>query len=732
MNAVCNLARKSVLNSFVSEHDDELIRELSKRFGLGEQYHDFRGELRVFSNAARRCILQALGADLDAHAVLPEAQPSLLPNVIVCTQDEVQCELKGYEHTLPPTLSYRIELENGEQRQAQLATSELQAIDADRYWLRLPTDLPLGYHRLIVELDGSTAHCHLIVAPMRCYQPEPLAQGRRAWGLSIQLYTLRSNDNWGIGDFADLQSLVRAAAPLGCGLMGLNPLHALRPADAGNISPYSPSHREYLNVLYIAVTAVPEYAASREAQAFAAAQQVQLQTLRDSKCVDYLGVARVKFPALRLLFAEFTRHHLEINSPRAQAFKDYVAAQGESLRLHALYDALDQYFSTQFGHHWGWRSWPEAYHDPNNAEVLDFAQHHVKQVEYFMYLQWLAATQLEAAQQAARDVGMQLGLYGDVAVGVDGNGSEVWSNRRLYVQAAAIGAPPDPLALKGQDWGIPPQNPVELTAQAYEPFIRMLRANMRACAALRIDHVMTLLRLWWVPRGFEATEGVYVHYPLQDLIKLVALESVRNSCVVVGEDLGTVADQMREAMARFSVYQYKVLFFEKLRDGQFIPPDQYPANALAVVTTHDLPPFKSWWQSADVRLRAELHLYPDEATRQQVQRERDLDRRMLMQALVHAGLWHWQAYEPLPEYSHALMRAAYLYAALSNAALLVVQPEDLLHMVDPVNVPGTSTQHANWQRKLIADMADVLRDPDVQELMHALNKARAGQHPNAH
>jgi 4-alpha-glucanotransferase len=608
----------------------------------------------------------------------------------------------------------------------------LQRIALDSYRIVLPEELPLGYHRLTVRLDAqSYLDTALIIAPRRCYEPDGMQQGQRLWGLSIQLYTLRSERNWGIGDFADLNNLIRAAAPHGCATIGLNPLHALRPADASHISPYSPSHRDFLNLLYIAVPEVAEFAQCSAAQALLAQQHSQLQAVRATTNVDYLAVAKLKFPALRLLYAEFVRTQLSLNTARAQAFRDYVQQQGKSLQLHARYDALDQYFSTQPGKHWGWRSWPEEYHDPDSATVQAFAEQHARQIEYFMYLQWLAAEQLAQAQTLARASGMSLGLYGDVAVGVDPNGSEVWSNRHLYVDNVAVGAPPDPLALKGQNWGIPPQNPVELAAQAYQPFIRMLRANMQSAGALRIDHVMTLCRLWWVPRNFEATDGVYVHYPLDDLMKLVALESVRNRCLVIGEDLGTVPDAMRDAMERFALYHYKVLFFEKARDGQFIAPQDYPSRALAVVTTHDLPPFKSWWQSDDIVLREQLHQYPDQATRQQVQREREQDQRLLMQALVRAGLWHWQQHESVPAYSLALARAAYLYAGLSKAALLVVQPEDLLGMIEPVNVPGTSSEHANWQRKLTADLCDTLQQPEVQEIMQAMNKARRSENPNA-
>lgn len=715
------------------QQEDESLALLARQHGLGDAYHDFRGVYRPFTPAARSAILLAMGVDLHGRFPAPPSSQiaSLLPVVRVCTRSERFCDL-----TLDDALLQRvatspiavvIQTEQGEEHRFSLGLPELPRNADGTCRLPLPA-LETGYHHLIVSVPGLEAHCPLIVTPDQCYQPPAMQQ--RRWGLSVQLYTLRSASNWGIGDFDDLHQLIRQSAPLGCDTIGLNPLHALRPADAAHISPYSPSHREFLNVLYIAVPKVPEYQYSTAVRELVNNAQAMLQTLRIGEVVDYLGVARFKFQVLRLLFGEFARNELTHDTPRAQHFRQYVAQQGEALYLHALYDALDQYFSTQIGHHWGWRSWPAHYHDPNSAAVKEFAVTHQRQIEYFMYLQWLAMTQLQEAQQLAKDCGMSLGLYGDVAVGVDPNGSEVWSNRRLYVEGVAVGAPPDPLALKGQNWGIPPQHPQQLREQGYQPFIRMLRANMRAAGALRIDHVMTLCRLWWVPNGFEATEGVYVYYPLDDLMKLVALESERNQCLVIGEDLGTVPDAMRHAMERFALYHYKVLFFEKAHDGQFIAPHDYPAHALAVVTTHDLPPFRSWWQGDDIRLRQQLELYPDDATREQVVHEREHDKHLLMQALVRAGLWHWQPHEAVPGYSPALMRAAYLLAGLSNAKLLVIQPEDLQHMIDPVNVPGTSTEHANWQRKLSEDLMLTLGKPEIQEVLLAMGKARKGESPN--
>ncbi len=709
----------------------EVIQTLSTRYGLGDEFRDFRGVTRRFSDEARLAILNAMKVDIDHDVIHPSsAAPLRLPAAIVCTQDELFVDLFLGSVASHGVINITVLTEAQTTMETALPVSKLPMQDDGRYRIPLP-EVPPGYHQLQIAFNKQQSHSVLAVTPCHCYQSPVIASGHRLWGFSLQLYTLRSSSNWGMGDFADLIAVIKAAAPHGCALIGLNPLHSLRPADPSQVSPYSPSSRDFINVLYIAVTDVPEYAHCNEAQWWVANHQKQLAALRDTTHVEYAQVAQCKFTVLSMLYGEFCKTHLAHNTARAAAFQQFIRQQGESLRLKALYDTLDQYFSKNPETNWGWRSWPAEFQNPGSEQVQAFAAEHARQVEYFMYLQWLAATQLQAAQQAAVDAGMQLGLYGDVAVGVDANGSEVWAHRDVYVSNISVGAPPDPLALKGQDWGIPPQHPLVLQKQAYAPFIRMLRANMRAAGALRLDHVMSLCRLWWVPHGMPATEGVYVHYPLEDLIKLVALESVRNQCVVIGEDLGVVPDVVRRILTQFQVYRYKVTFFEKLHDGQFIPPQDYPRNALAAVTTHDLPSLKAWWNNDDIRLSESLHHYPDQETQQRVQQERDADRHQLMHALVRAGLWHWQPHESLPAYSHALMRAIYLYAAMSNAALLVVQPEDLLYMIDPVNVPGTFAEYRNWSRKLTGDLCELLKQPDTREVLQALNKARRGANPNS-
>lgn len=725
------------------------IAQLAQLHGIADSYLDYRGQPRGVSIESQAAILRALGVDAAddpaAAAAIHQHETMrwtrLLPPVVVARQDEpvllpvaVPLDLRA------KSLAWTVTLETGETRSGSVALDALAVIEEGsaescsyrRVALPLP-NLPMGYHVASAALDtGLSGDVHVIIAPQRCYVAPAIEAGKRVWGIAAQLYSLRSQRNWGMGDFRDLCELVRLAAPLGCGIIGLNPLHALMPANPAHISPYSPSNRQFLNVLYIAVEDVPDFAECAAARRRVAEREFQatLSELRKTTNVDYVRVADAKLEILRLLHGNFRSAHLERGTERAEAFRRFVDAHGDPLRLHAIYDALDSHLRLQGPQYWGWPSWPEEYRDPTSTVVNRFARERAQDVEYFLYLQWLAAEQLHAAQDLARASGMALGLYGDVAVGADSAGSETWSNRHLYVQGASVGAPPDALALKGQDWGIPPQDPNELRAQQYRPFIGLVRNNMRHVAALRLDHVMTLYRLWWVPRGMLSKDGTYVRYPLDDLIAILALESHRNHCVVIGEDLGTVPEAMTEAMERYHVYHYKVLLFEQDASGRFKPPAAYVDSALAAMTTHDLPTLRGWWEEHDLRLRDQLDLYPSEQLKTQAHTARASDRRELLLALAAANLWHWHPDQPLPPYSAALSRAVHAFLGLSNANIALVQIEDLIGMADPVNVPGTDKEHANWQRKVALNTSEIFTREDARDILAALNTARAGRNPN--
>ncbi|HLS81797.1 MAG TPA: 4-alpha-glucanotransferase [Steroidobacter sp.] len=726
------------------------LERLAELHGVADTYRDWRDQPREVSLESRAAILAALGVDasdeqaaqraLDQHETMRWTR--MAPPVIVIRIGEpLVAPLAVPDDLNAQALSWRLVHEDGAERAgvAQLASlSVIETGQADaRAFSRLALELPApseGYHTATITLDsGLSADVRIIVAPQRCFEPPAIAAGKRMWGLAVQLYALRSRRNWGMGDFRDLRELVELAAPLGCDLVGVNPLHALMPADPTQISPYSPSSRLFLNVLYICVEEVADFAECRPAQHRVAEPHFQalLRELRATRHVDYVRVAGAKFEILQMLYESFRRNHLEPGSARAAAFRNYVEAQGDPLRLHALYDALDAHWRLQGPQYWGWPSWPEEYRDPTSLAVNRFARERAHSVDYFLYLQWLADTQLCETQRAALELGMQIGLYGDVAVGASPAGSETWSNRYLYVQGASIGAPPDALALKGQDWGVPPQDPQELRNQQYRPFTTLIGNNMRAVEALRLDHAMALYRLWWVPRGKQSKDGAYLHYPLDDLISILALESHRRRCIVIGEDLGTVPQQMTHAMERHGLYHYKVLLFEQTADGQFKPPSAYVSRALAVVTTHDLPTLRGWWEEHDLHLRDELDLYPTADYKAHAHEMRQRERRELLNALVAAGLWRWAPHEPTPPYSAALSRAVHAFLGLSNANIALVQIEDLIGMVDPVNVPGTHEEHANWRRKVESETSEILARQDVRDILGAFNLARTGVNPNA-
>jgi 4-alpha-glucanotransferase len=658
----------------------------------------------------------------------------LLPPVAAARHARIGMDINVTAREFGSTLVWSVRLEDGSRRDGATSTADCPEIwrgEVEGSWitrrrLELPIDLPTGYHELDAKIAGGSAdRCLLIISPPRCYEPAPIVAGRRLWGMAVQLYTLRSRDNWGMGDFNDLRSLIRWLAPHGAGFIGLNPLHALAPADPERSSPYSASSRHFLNVLYIAVPLVPEFqdcAAARDRMADPAMVQ-RLGELRGRDLVDYRGVAELKFDILALLYRDFCDRHLAFGTGRARDFRAFVAAGGDLLQTHARFDALDRYFRATLGTASGWLSWPEEFRDVNGGAAARFAAAHPGEVEFHAYLQWLAHEQLRGAQALARELGMPIGLYGDYAVGANPSGSETWADQESYRLGAEIGAPPDPLALKGQGWGIPPQDPSVMLAQRLHGFATLIRNNMRYYGALRLDHVMSLFRLWWVAAGFSPTDGAYVHYPLQQLLTVLSLESARSACLVVGEDLGVVPDEIRRAMPECGLYHYKVLLFEKL-DGRFRRPDEYVRHALATVTTHDMPTLRSYWEGRDIELRRRLNLYPSAEVESDVIREHDRDRELLLGALGSQGLKPAQPATPYDGFTADLAHALHLYLARSATTLVALQIEDLLGEILPVNVPGTDREYPNWQRKVSAEIEELAARADLSAYFDEIHLAR--------
>jgi (1->4)-alpha-D-glucan 1-alpha-D-glucosylmutase len=726
---------------------DDLHR-LCENVGIASGYRDIWGRDHETSEKTRWALLKAMGVIRDggdAGAALREREERAwrrhLPAVRVFREDDspYRWEIFLDERRAAEAFTWTLVLETGETRHgtlqaAGLTTTGQRDIGGRRY-VRATFEwrdaLPPGYHRFALEGfgPGEAAPMTLIVAPPRCYSPPGLDGGKRVWGPALQLYALRSGRNWGIGDFTDLRGAVEIMARLGAGVIGVNPLHALFPHNPRHISPYSPSSRVYLNPLYIDVEAVPEFARCRAAREQTADPKfrARLRALRSAELVDYPGLADAKLGVLRSVYREFRERAVAGATDRHAAFMRFLSEGGEALTRFALYHALQDEFHARDASISGWPAWPETYRDPAASAVREFLEANRERVEFHAWLQWLADEQLAACGQRALELGLTVGLYRDLAVSIDRAGAEAWAWQELYAEAASVGAPPDDFNLHGQNWGLPPIIPERLTEAAYAPFIATLRANMRHSGALRIDHVMGLMRLFWVPPDASPEEGAYVRYPFRDLLGIVALESQRNRCMVIGEDLGTLPEGFREHLKAAGLLSCRLLLFEKNADGSFKAPAAYPEQALAAASTHDLPTLKGFWRGHDLDVRAQLNLYPAEPLRARQATERVEDRARLLIALEREGLLPAGMSVhpvPVPEMRPELALAIHRFIARSRAQLTMVQMEDVFGQLEQVNLPATSDEYPNWQRKLVVGLEEWASDERVKALADAMKAER--------
>ncbi|HSV79107.1 MAG TPA: malto-oligosyltrehalose synthase [Ramlibacter sp.] len=694
------------------------LHEQARQLGVADRYHGFWGkEEAVPAAVLRRAVVAMLG---DGRP-LPR-QPGDLPPVWVARAGEPV--VVHWPRQDPVGGPWRLATED---TGAEVATGDLRH-ESGEARIHLPAGLATGYYRLALADGAPDAFCRLALAPRHCFVAPGLEQGERWWGCTIQLYALRSSHNWGIGDFGDLRRLCDAAAHQGASFVGLSPLHALFPHNPDAASPYSPSSRKALNPVYLDVQALVDLSGCDEAQHRVQSEPFQdkLRQLREAELVDYPTVARAKEEVLRLLWRHFEQHELHSDHSRGAHFLRYMRERQDTIVRHALFEALQEHLFHQDPAVWGWPAWPEEYRDPDGAAVQAFAREQASSVQFRFWLQWLAELQLESCQRYARTRGMGIGLYCDLAVGVNSGGAETWVEHPLFALGMRAGAPPDPLAPNGQDWGLPPWSPHRLREARYQPFIDTLRANMRHCGALRLDHVMALMRLFWTsPDG-----GTYVDYPLEDLMGVLALESERQQCMVIGEDLGNVAPRMREAMREGNLLSYRPLLFEREDDGGFRRPAQWQPKALAVVSTHDLPTLRGFWLGEDLELAAGLNLYPDQSAREAQVLNRAQDRARLLMALEREGLLPEGAtVQPtsLPDASQALVDAVYAYLARTPCWLVGVQLEDVTSQLLQVNVPGTTEDvFPNWRRKLSVGVEALGSDPRWASLAAVLRAERSG------
>jgi glycogen operon protein len=692
--------------------EPEVLARLAAAAGIATDWWDVAGQRHVVGPDTQRALLGAMDLAIestgDARARLVELaamhERRLLPAVVVARTDVAITVPLAVAAARRPTVALHLATEDGAVRTfaatlADLPGNAVRGADGRvvaQALFALPA-LPPGYHSLTVEGDPRTA-CRIAVAPPRCHEPPELAGGRRRFGLAAHLYTLRRAGDQGIGDFTTLAEVAAASARAGAITVGLNPLHALFAQDRERASPYHPSDRRFLEPIYIDVAAVADLERSPAARALLATNALAVADLGGRRQVDYPAVWEIK----RAVLEACCTAHAERppGDPLVAEFARFAGAGGEALHRFAVFSAIAAAHPRV-----PWFRWPAGLRRPDAPDVAAFAAAHPDRVRFELYLQWQADRQLAAADRAARASGLALGFYRDLAVGAAPDGAENWAEPGLHARGASVGAPPDPFSQAGQIWDLPPVVPHALHASAYRGFRELLTANFRHAGALRIDHAMGLARLFWVPDGAKAAEGAYVRYPLDDLLGVLALESVRARCLVVAEDLGTVPEGFRERLAAAGVLSSRVFWFERSAGGGFAPPAHYPAAAAACVSTHDLPTIAGWWSGADLEERAALGLVPDVA---QARRERGEERHAMIRALELAGAAPpGQAVDEAG--SEDVAAAIHRYVGRTPSALALIQADDLAGERDAVNLPGTDRERPNWRRRHRVDAATLWR-----------------------
>jgi 4-alpha-glucanotransferase len=635
----------------------------AKELGIQTEFFDGQGHRHVTDAAALKIIIDALPLRAP-HRFLGEA-------VVVRSGQPAPTEL-SQAATFPVRWKIVADLK---------VIAEGETRDGVIVW---PPDVPVGSYRLhLTDAASFTEEAPLIVAPPRAFGGD----FDRCWLLAVQLYGVKSARNWGFGDFTDLEGLIELASNLGADGVGLNPLHALFDDRPGDCSPYSPNSRLFLNALYIDVEKLPGFQRAFESKDTFA-------RLRAGDIVDYAGVAALKWRALRFAFDTFKTNP---RAERRQDFEQFRAERAPLLSRFACFEVLRHKFNTP------WWEWPEPWRQPDEAKCAGLRQgSDAAEIEFVEFVQWIADQQLKSCKDLATRLGMKVGLYLDVAVGVQTDGFDAWNEQAAISRRLAVGAPPDALNTAGQNWGLAGFNAAGLEIKSFEPYREMLRASMRYAGAIRLDHVLGLKRLYLVPHGFAADNGVYVEMPFEALLAATAQESEAHRCVVIGEDLGTVPEGFREQMADWGIWSYRVMMFERDDEGRFRGPEHYAPNALVTFNTHDLSTYAGWRSFSDLALKRSLGIDPGETDEA---RWHALS--MLSDILRHHAIDRHDLY------------AVAGFLARTRSRLLAISLEDLLGVIDQPNIPGTVDEHPNWRRRLPLSLDKMAAAIDVAALKRA-------------
>lgn len=703
------------------------IEALAIKAGFEVEWQDAHKQMQRVPEETLTVLLDRLGLPCGTAAQLKQSTATLdaeltgrkLPPLMTA---EIDRAIALPVAAVKTGVRYRIELESGAVIDGRFTSPRGETA------LLSPISEP-GYHTLVINEQRTT----LAVAPARCYTVDDAwrvieSNAKKAppmWGVAAQVYGLRRTGDGGVGDYTALATLAAESAQRGSHAVAISPMHAMFSAEPNKFSPYSPSSRLFLNIAHIDPAAVMGAEAAQAAikTANVADEFAELEALQ---LIDWPRVVTAKLAVLRALFAQFKSR---TDDSLHKDFAKFVKQGGRALEDHARFEALQavQLKESGEGH---WRNWSNDLNDPRSHAVSEFADAHKDEVEFFLFAQWLAAKGLSHAQHVARDSGMAIGLIADLAVGCDSAGSHAWSYRDEMLQGVSVGAPPDLFNQKGQSWGLTTFSPRAMRTQGFTAFIDMLRAAFTLAGGIRIDHILGLRRLWLVPDGESAKDGAYLRYPLEDLLRLIALESWRHKAIVIGEDLGTVPPGFRERLQEHGLLGIRVLWFERAEEGPgFKAPADWDHDVAATTTTHDLPTVTGWWTGEDIVWRSKIGQTAVRADGkdavEMAQAERGEDRELLWTAFQEAGVAAPDvgiAVDISPQ--TAPVDEALAFVASTPAPLVTYPLEDLLALAEMPNLPGSIDEHPNWRRRLAVPVSELFDDDSFVDRLLAVDQAR--------
>ncbi|MEP6617728.1 MAG: 4-alpha-glucanotransferase [bacterium] len=713
------------MTELTEDAERPLLRRLADRMGIIESYLDQSGgELRRTSDHTREKLLRAMGIDASTEPRAGRALRSLrrakrqewiAPVRVVRKRSRTIADVKVRVPSIHDTVQWHLTLKT----EAGIETSWHGTVEGGpsrRITLTLPTIPTIGYHELSIAFDGGgerfVARQRLIVVPSQCTPPEARLRGRRGFGLTTNLYTLRSDSNWGAGDIGDVKTITEWVGQRGGAFVGLSPVHAIRNAGF-DVSPYSPITRLFRNPLYIRVQDVPELAHDEFALAHIASHEFQhaLAEVRAAPMVEYERITTLRAPVLESLHRTFVAREVGHGTARARLYAAHCEREDPELTQFATYMAISEREGPDA------RCWPEELRDAHGEPVGRMRAQLAERVDYHRWLQFELDRQLGSAASCADQAGLALGLYQDLAVGSASSGSDLWSHPDLFLQQATVGAPPDMYSADGQNWGLPAINPHVLRSSGYDYWTRLLRAGFRHTGALRIDHALGLFRMFWVPLNESAKQGAFVRSFTHELFGILALESVRHNALVVGEDLGTVPPNVPKVMTRWGVLSSKVMVFEReFHTGRFRTAHEYPRMALATVNTHDLPPLVGWAEERDIQLRSEVGDLSDPGVCHGMRRSRQDDLNALISSLVEAGLLGHDAHHRMS--SEELITAVHTFIRRTPSALVGLSLDDLALETTPVNIPGVwQDRYPSWSRRMRDTLEVIFSAPRTTQLL---------------